>query len=437
MKAVKGWPAGFRSKLVVTVFGLALPLAMAAYAIPRLVLGLGESVFGLFALVMALLGYSSILDLGLGRAVTKIVAECSVEPVRSALPYVRAASYVALAFSLAVALALLAIAYLAGDLLAIHGMNAAMVRQALICAAPGIVFVTLSGISRGILEGIGDFATVALLRLLGGVATFLAPVYCIASGLGLVACVGSVVLGRALILIWGALRCRRVLSHEGGLIGWRLALRRLWSFGGWVTVSNIVSPLMTYMDRFLLGALVSTAAVAVYVTPYDMMIQMVILPSALTSVLFPHMSRLVASRSPALPAVYRKSLLAVLGLMGVLVLAVALPAPLLIGWWVTPEFASRAAPVARALAFGVLCNGLAQIPFSLLHAAHQARTTAVFHLFEFLPYLAALFLLVKYFGVTGAALAWSLRCFVDLCLLLNAARPLANHLVVSPQESTA
>jgi len=430
MKVQKAWPAGFRSKLFMTLIGLALPLAMAAYAIPKLVLGLGESVFGLFALVMALLGYSSVLDLGLGRAVTKMVAECSVMPDTSALPYVRAASTVALAFSAFVALPLVLVASFAGEHLAIHGIKPEMIRMALLYAAPGVVFVTLSGVSRGILEGLGDFHTVALLRLLSGVTTFLAPVYCVAANWGVAACVASVVLGRVLILAFGVLRCHGALSRDGAEVSFRQALGRLWSFGGWVTVSNVVSPLMTYMDRFLLGAMLSAAAVAVYVTPYDMMVQMIILPSALTSVLFPHMSRLMASRAVELGQVYRKSLLAVFSIMAVLVLCVAIPAPDLIAWWVNPEFAVKAAPVARALAFGVLCNGMAQIPFSLLHSAHQARTTAMFHLIEFVPYLLALVLLVKQFGVAGAAMAWSLRCFFDLCLLLNAARPIIKNLHV-------
>lgn len=44
-------------------------------------------------------------------------------------------------------------------------------------------------------------------------------------------------------------------------------VRDLLVSGGWMTISNIVSPLMGYLDRFLIGALVTTAAVAYYVTP--------------------------------------------------------------------------------------------------------------------------------------------------------------------------
>ena len=34
--------------------------------------------------------------------------------------------------------------------------------------------------------------------------------------------------------------------------------------GAWITVSNVLSPIMTVADRFLIGSLVSVSAVALY-----------------------------------------------------------------------------------------------------------------------------------------------------------------------------
>ena len=58
-------------------------------------------------------------------------------------------------------------------------------------------------------------------------------------------------------------------------------------FGGWITVSNIVSPIMSHLDRFLVAALVSIAAVAYYVTPYSVVTNLLIVPVAISGVLFP------------------------------------------------------------------------------------------------------------------------------------------------------
>ena len=61
-------------------------------------------------------------------------------------------------------------------------------------------------------------------------------------------------------------------------------------FGGWMTVTNIVSPFMAYLDRFLIGALISLTAVAYYVTPFEMITKLLVIPAALVGVLFPAFS---------------------------------------------------------------------------------------------------------------------------------------------------
>src|SRR5262249_26290121 len=58
-------------------------------------------------------------------------------------------------------------------------------------------------------------------------------------------------------------------------------------FGGWMTVSNFISPLMVYLDRFVIGALLSVGTVAYYTAPFDVATRLTIIPSALAGVLFP------------------------------------------------------------------------------------------------------------------------------------------------------
>ena len=52
----------------------AAPMPVALYAIPVLIAGLGKDRFGLLALAWTLIGYFTLFDLGLGRALTQLVA---------------------------------------------------------------------------------------------------------------------------------------------------------------------------------------------------------------------------------------------------------------------------------------------------------------------------------------------------------------------------
>ena len=56
--------------------GQVLPLGVAVAAMPYVIHGLGAERFGILSIAWTLLGFCGLLDLGLGRATTKFVAEC-------------------------------------------------------------------------------------------------------------------------------------------------------------------------------------------------------------------------------------------------------------------------------------------------------------------------------------------------------------------------
>ncbi len=55
--------------------GQVVPLMAAIFSIPLLIKGLGTDRFGLLTLAWIVIGYFNLFDLGLGRALTKLVSE--------------------------------------------------------------------------------------------------------------------------------------------------------------------------------------------------------------------------------------------------------------------------------------------------------------------------------------------------------------------------
>src|SRR5438874_1266844 len=56
------------------LLGSGAPMLVAVFCIPILIRGLGKERFGILTLAWALIGYVSLFDLGLGRALTQLVA---------------------------------------------------------------------------------------------------------------------------------------------------------------------------------------------------------------------------------------------------------------------------------------------------------------------------------------------------------------------------
>src|ERR1700722_7164791 len=55
--------------------GIGLPMVVGVVVVPAIVKGLGTERFGFLSIVWMMIGYFSIFDLGLGRTLTKLVAD--------------------------------------------------------------------------------------------------------------------------------------------------------------------------------------------------------------------------------------------------------------------------------------------------------------------------------------------------------------------------
>jgi O-antigen/teichoic acid export membrane protein len=93
--------------------------------------------------------------------------------------------------------------------------------------------------------------------------------------------------------------------------------------------------------------------------------------------------------------------------------------------WAGAEYGRESTLPFYILAAGWMLNIIAYVPYMLLMAYGRSDMVARIHLSELLPYLVGVALLTYYFGVIGAAIAWSLRTLVDTLLFVLIARRLA------------
>lgn len=213
------------------------------------------------------------------------------------------------------------------------------------------------------------------------------------------------------IAIWRALPL-----GIGGFFDTKL-LKSLFSYGGWVTVTNLLTPVLSTMDRMLIGSLLSAEAVAFYTVPFNLVSRASALPGSLATSLFPRLSRSSQEDSARLASDAVAALAAVMTPLFVLAMGAF---PIFMQHWVGRNFAAHAAPVGIILLVGIWMNGLAYIPYGHLQAVGRPDLVAKFHAIEVIPFLGILWLGLHYFGLIGAAYAWSLRVIFDTLLLFAA-----------------
>jgi O-antigen/teichoic acid export membrane protein len=400
--------------------GQILPLVAALVCIPHLVTGLGIERFGLLTLVWTFIGYFTLFDLGLGRALTQLISRRLGGDQEEEIPHIcRLAQRIMLGMGITGGLFLaLSATFVVRKILHVPQHLDEEASYAFILLAIGIPAVVATSGLAGILSAYQRFDLINYLRIPLGIFNFAAPLAVLHFSNSLVSVTSVLLVGR--LLNWAAhiILCRKLIRNcpkseqrPSGL------LQMLLGFGGWMTVTNIVGPLMVYFDRFLIGSLISVAAVAYYTTPYEVATKLWLISGAFVGVLFPAFSQGAGDRhsNGRLLANSMKWIALVIHPLAFTIIIFSREG---LTMWLGPEFASNSYVVLNWLAFGVLINCIGQVPFAFLQALGYPNITAKLHLLELPIYATLLWLTLPDWGVMAAAIAWTARVTVDAAALI-------------------
>jgi O-antigen/teichoic acid export membrane protein len=406
--------------VVLNLAGYVLPMLCAIYAIPRVIDGIGTDRYGILTLVWMLVGYFGLFDFGLGRAVTRSVAEALGKGEDQKVPTI---VWTGLSMMLALGLTGAAVLGLLGPWLVTRVLNVPPAIEAETIAALRVVtflipIVTTQTALQGLLEAKQLFKWTNAVRVPLFMLMYLGPLFVVPFSSSLVPIVG--VLAASRLVAWIALALLGLKAHPSlarQRTFQRSALVPLLRFGGWMTVTNLVSPIMVYMDRFFIAAMASVEVVAYYTTPYEVISKFTTIPNAVVTVMFPLFAATYAVDRLRTAALIGRGLRYV----GLLIFPVTFLTLTFaqegLSLWLGPVFAEQSTTIAKLLTFGIFVNSMTFVPYSALQGLGRADLTARTHAVELPLYLATLVVLVRAYGAEGAAIAWVGRVTFDALVL--------------------
>jgi O-antigen/teichoic acid export membrane protein len=406
------------------LLGQLIPLLVGLVAIPYTIRGLGTVKFGVYIVAVTLLYYSNLFDLGLARATNKFVAEYlgrgEAHQLSTFLSVALSSEVVAGLGGLVLAASLVPI--LTGRILKIPTAEISEATKAFWILLLALPLVLAAGIFRSVLEAAQRFELINSISVPAAILNFLIPLIGLWAGFGLPGIMVLLVLAALAVMLAYRALCYRIFPDLRLSLSFdRRIVRRLLGFGLWVAVSNTLSPLLDYLDRFLVGVLISVSDVTYYAAPRFVVRKLLMFPESLLATLFPAFSSLDAGgASRRLQEIYARSLKTILLVLGSAVALIVVFAPQILAVWLGGDFSGKSSAVLRIAALGALVNGLAFVPYNALHALGRPDLTAKFHVAELPCYLAGLWVLAGRMGITGVALAWALRAAVDALLVFGA-----------------
>lgn len=393
------------------LLSIAIPAVIAIPAFAVINKQVGTELFGIFTLSFAIIGYASIFDLGLSRAVIREVA-MNDNNANAITAIINTAFTMMSVLSLLAVLVIWGISANLAGLLSVSDSYQNDVMSGFKWLAVCVPFLLISQIFLAYFEGLAEFRTLSLVRTLGNVLIVVLP--CVASFIepSFTALMMAMLLARLIVFVLSVGWIVQRVTVRPALD--RQIAKRLLGFGGWLTVSTIVSPIMVYFDRFILSSIGGAKNVAFYTAPSELTMRMLSLPSVASRTLFSRLSRTPNGREKD---IYRWGIIS----LGVASFLFALPffvfAEEILVLWLGQEFA-QSAWVFRILLIGFVFNAIAQVPFTSLQAKGLSKQTAMVHCAELIPYIILLIFLVKYYGLIGVAVAWTVRVIVDTIIFL-------------------
>ncbi|UTM03733.1 flippase [Alcaligenes sp. NLF5-7] len=373
--------------------------------------------FGIFTLCFAVMGYASVFDVGMARAVIRSVAmKQGDEPEVKRI--ISTASAVVLILSLVTGFFF----YIySGSLVRILSVSTEYMREAqesfelLALAMPAFL---LSTVWFAYLEGSQRFYKLNVLKSIYGLLMAVMPLGAVVYQPSLVSSIAGLVLARYLTLViayfWSLprLTLTKLFKFYTG------TFKELLGFGGWITVSNLISPIMVYFDRFFISSITGTKDIAFYTTPSEAVSRLSFLPTSVVRVIFPKIS--------ARGENYKKDTMLSYWIVGaacaIVSLIGVLGAKYILLIWMGEPYTGIAATVLSILLVGYFFNSLAQVPYAVIQAGGHSKVTALLHMAELIPYIGLLYILIHGYGMIGAAIAWSIRVFIDYLALLILSR---------------
>jgi O-antigen/teichoic acid export membrane protein len=411
--------------------GFTIPLLAGLVSVPIITRELGPARFGLLSLAFAILEYSTLFDLGLGAATTREVSASLAKQDENVSVLISGSIFSQMLLGSVGALILMALAPILVDHIFvippdIRDEAVSVFRILAMMTPPTLLLLSL----RGVLEAAQRFDLSNAVKVPSSVATFVIPAIAASAGYSLPAIVAMLLIARVAIVIVMIFVVQKSIPS----LRWHLkmhwpALKPLFLFGGWMSVSNIVSPLLVYLDRFMLGSLIGLTAVGFYTAPFDGVMRLLILPASLMAAVFPSVSAFSAiGDQVSVKRIFSKAVAKILLIVSAPAVVIFLAGPLLLRLWLGPVFADQGSTAIRILAFGVFVNAVAHVPSGVITAMGRPDVVAKFHILELFIHVPAAWFLITHFGIAGAAAAWTFRVTLDAALLFFTALRMLKHI---------
>jgi O-antigen/teichoic acid export membrane protein len=415
---------GFTVRLVRNVIwnfaGQGWMLILAFFTTPFIVRSLNVTYYGIFALIGVIIGYFSFLQLGLGTAAVKYISQYLA---KNEVDKIKSTFWTCLLAFVALGLAGSWLISSSAKILIGHFFNIPqelkpVATHIIKLGSLGFMISMLLGLTAGVIQALGRFDILNRIGIILVTVQTVTTVALLKMGFFL----QEIVIASLIIQLLGVylywLNIKKLIPYITDVYIDVRGLSKLLKFGGFVTVSSVLVPVLSNIEKLFIASLRSVASLTYYSIPFAFIDRLTMIRSALSSVLMPTFSYFQESQEKRInKELHYLSTLYILFLYAFFVYFFIIFGRPFLKIWIGSDFAEKSYPILVVLSCAGVINSLAVPSAAVLNGLEKPQYPAIFNIIETLLYVPFCFFLVKKYGALGAAWAWCLRVMLDTLLL--------------------
>jgi O-antigen/teichoic acid export membrane protein len=407
-----------------TLAGQMLPMFASLATTPIVIRLLGSENYGVLLLVGLIPNYFSFADFGMGMASTKFASEEYARgDFEAEARAVRSAAVIAFVCSCLFALPIAVFAWLIITQLNVPENLQWQAAWGLRMACGTFVVSILSNVVNTPQLSRLRMDLNAAINAASKVAASVGTVIVLYAGGGILGAAAFALVVATLGFVAHILVSGHLLRDFFGISLDRRIIRPMLRFGFGLSIAGIAAIFLINLEKLLVTRLISVQSLAYYSIAYTFANMAAMFSWAMVQSLIPAFSQLsTPDRQDQFNALFSRSIkLSIIWLLPTLMLLFVIARPFFT-IWAGPDFGQESPGPFYILLAGLLFNIVAYVPYSSLVASGRTGLIAKIHSAELIPYAICAALLISYFGIIGAALAWSLRVIFDSAIFLWFAR---------------
>jgi len=374
---------------------------------PYIVNGFGAEVYGILSIVLAIVGYLSFLDLNLGLAVVKYVAEYRGEGnVAKVNEVIGTTLLLFLTIGLAGGVALL----LSADVISIRFLKidrslVATARSAISIGAIGFLVTLILSAATGVVNGLNRFDITGKVTIVSSILISVGTVLLVKFKLGIewVLVLNVVIeLFGVGIMMFAAKRVLPSLTFQPVFHG--TMTKRILRFGGYTFLGRLAQLITFQGDRIITGILLGSSAVTFYAIPFTLTQRLMGAVTRLAGVTFPLASELQGRNDlDDVKDMYLNASRIIFAFSTAVALPMLIFGKTFLGAWMGLEFERNTGLVLQLATVALYLNTMTQVPSFVLNGLGYVKITGLFSVATAGSELALIYPLSSIMGVSGVA----------------------------------